>query len=249
MNIIVMKPEQIRKYVGDRFQAQLKEIPHSVLGMTTGSSPLKFGIYDEFIKRGQAGNMDFSEAAIVNPDELLGIPQDHPETYRTYMKEHLFNDINVNPLNTHIPDSDPENPEDECKKFDELIDKLGGVDLQLMGLGENGHIAFMEPKEAIPASTYVVDLEEQNRPAADAFADGLEVPKQAITVGLRYVMKARAIIVVAIGASKASIVKEAFTGPVTTKVPATFLQLHPNVTIILDEESAKELPEELYQVL
>jgi glucosamine-6-phosphate deaminase len=246
MNIIVASSRDLTKLIGDRFNDQLNEKPKSVLGLTTGSTPLTLGLFEDWIERSKQGKMDFSQSILINPDELLGIPKEHPESFYQYMEEHFFSSIEVSDEQKYIPHSDPDNAEEECDKLETFITDVGGIDLQLLGLGENGHIAFIEPGSELPADTYVVDLEENSRPNADSFKEG-EVPSQAISLGIGTTMKSRAIVLVAVGKGKAEIVKRAFTGPISTKIPATFLQMHPNITIYLDEDSAALLPGEMYR--
>lgn len=246
MNIIVATGEEITKLVGDQFNEQLDKNPKSVLGMTTGSTPLTLGFFKDWIERSKAGKMDFSEATIINPDELLGLPEGHPETYKVYMEQHFFHGVDVAEERKHIPHSHPDDAEEECRAFEKMLDHVGGVDLQLSGLGGNGHVAFIEPGKELPADTFVVNLEDESRPHDGQFGEGEQVPTQAITVGIGTLLKSRKIVLVAVGEGKADIVKTAFTGPITTEVPASFLQLHPNITVYLDEGSAAKLPENLY---
>lgn len=242
MRIEVLSTEEIKTRVADLMTEQIKRNPKSVLGMTTGSSPLKYGIYQEWIQREQAGELSFHEARFINPDELAGIPADHPESYRTYMQEHLFSQLQTLRYEPQIPDGNSADLMAECRRFDQVLADLGYVDWQLMGLGLNGHIAFIEPSDNIPAKTYVSQLFEENRPSQSPhFSSEEEVPKQSITIGLEAVMKARNIVLVATGDNKADIVAKAFTGPITTSVPASFLQLHANVTIILDAAAASKI--------
>ncbi|AZN39053.1 6-phosphogluconolactonase [Paenibacillus albus] len=242
MKFEVMTTTEIAARIADSLAAQLKEKPDSVLGMTTGSSPIKYGIFQEWIRREEAGELDFAEATFINPDELIGISPDHPESYRTFMQEQLFQHLRTKQKAAHIPDGSVADLDQECRRFDQVLRDLQFADWQLMGLGLNGHIAFIEPADAIPVTTYVADIYEQNRPYSSVhFRSPAEVPSRTITIGLEAVMKARAIVLVAAGANKADIVAEAFQGPVTTRIPASLLQLHPNVTIILDEGSASKL--------
>lgn len=242
MKIEVLSKEEIKTRVADLMTEQIKRNPKSVLGMTTGSSPLKYGIYREWIQREQAGELSFHEARFINPDELVGIPADHPESYRTYMQEHLFSQLQTLRYEPQIPDGNSTDLMAECRRFDQVLADLGYVDWQLMGLGLNGHIAFIEPSDNIPAKTYISQLFEENRPSQSPhFGSEEEVPKQSITIGLEAVMKARDIVLVATGENKADIVAKAFTGPITTSVPASFLQLHASVTIILDAAAASKI--------
>lgn len=246
MNIIVASSKDLTKLIGDRFNDQLNEKPESVLGLTTGTTPLTLGLFEDWIERSKQGKMDFSKSILINPDDLLGIPQEHPESFYQYMEKHFFSSIEVPEEQKYIPDTNPDNAEEECNKLEAFIEDVGGMDLQLLGLGTNGHVAFIEPGSELPVATYIVDLEEDSRPNADSFKEG-EVPSQAISLGIGTTMKSRAIVLVAVGKGKAEIVKKAFTGHISTKTPATFLQMHPNITIYLDEDSAALLPQEMYR--
>lgn len=246
VKILIVQKEKIAGFVADIVERQIERNPNSVLGMTTGSTPLQLGIYQEWIERSKKRQIDFSRAKFVNPDELLGLPADHDETYRMYMKKHLFSGLGVSGEKTFIPNSGTMDAEEECRNFEKLLKDLGGIDLQLMGLGLNGHIAFIEPADAIPSSTYVVKLDEENRPKFSGLNSEKD-PTHAITVGLRSVLRAESIVLVATGEKKADIIAQSFLGPVTTKVPASFLQLHMNATIILDEASASRIPEHFYE--
>ncbi|MZQ84811.1 glucosamine-6-phosphate deaminase [Paenibacillus sp. 5J-6] len=242
MKIEVLPAEEIKTRVANLLSEQIKRNPKSVLGMTTGSSPLKYGIYQEWIRREQAGELSFLEARFINPDELVGIPADHPESYRTYMQEHLFGQLQTLQYEPQIPDGSSMDLMAECQRFDQLLSDLGYVDWQLMGLGLNGHIAFIEPSDHIPAKTYISQLFEENRPThSPHFGSEEEVPKQSITIGLEAVMKSRNIVLVATGDNKADMVAKAFAGPITTSVPASFLQLHTSATIILDAAAASKI--------
>lgn len=240
MNIEIIEAMEIGQRVGDLLTAQLKRKPDSVLGMTTGSSPLKYGIFQEWIDREAVGKLSFAEAVFLNPDELAGIPSEHPESYRSYMERHLFRHLRTVRHESHIPNGAANDLQEECRRFDRVLRELGYADWQLMGLGTNGHIAFIEPADSIPAATYVADLYDMNRPTSSIhFRSQEEAPKQAVTIGLEAVMRARAIVLVAAGEEKTDIVHRAFQGPITTQVPASLLQLHSNVTVILDECSAR----------
>lgn len=243
MNIEVIPTDTISKRVADLLAAQLKRKPAAVLGMTTGSSPVKYGIFEEWIRREGEGELCFDEAVFVNPDELVGIDPGHPESYSSYMEQHLFRHLHTLRKQTHIPNGAAADLTAECKRFDQVLRDLDYVDWQLMGLGLNGHIAFIEPAAGIPSSTYVTDLHEENRSHGSVhFQDREQVPRQAITIGLEAVMKTNSIVLVAAGENKADIVLASLFGPVTPQIPASFLQLHPDVTVILDKGSSKNLP-------
>jgi glucosamine-6-phosphate deaminase len=247
MNIITLPFHKIAPYVADSLSNQVKEKPNSILGMTTGTTPITTGIFREWVVRVQRHELDLSQCRFVNPDEFVGISLDHPESYHTYMMKHLFRDANI-PLNhTLCHDGNEQDLKTQCEQFDHTVQNWGGIDWQLMGLGRNGHICFIEPNQAIPATSYIVDIAEENRRlyAAD-FGSTDAVPKKALTTGLRMVMSARQIVLVAVGEQKADIVSKTVLDPISTHLPATFLQLHQNTTLILDEGAARNLPSSLY---
>jgi glucosamine-6-phosphate deaminase len=217
---------------------QIKQKPNTVLGLATGSTPL--GTYKELIEMHKKG-LDFSRVITFNLDEYFGIPKDHLQSYNYYMFENLFNHINVKPENIHIPDGQAAQVQAYCKKYDEEIAKYGGIDLQLLGIGQNGHIGFNEPAEELLASTHLADLTYNTIQANSRFFDSIEeVPKKAITMGLGSILKAKKILLLASGSSKAKIMGELLNNDtISTKIPASLLKLHNDVTIIMDEEAAK----------
>ncbi|MDR3164461.1 MAG: glucosamine-6-phosphate deaminase [Synergistaceae bacterium] len=214
--------------------AQIILQPDSVLGLATGSSPL--GIYKQLIEWYKKGDLDFSEITSVNLDEYAGLSGDDVNSYRYFMKNNFWIHINIRPENTHIPYGAALDPESECIRYDSIISALGGIDMQLLGLGHNGHIGFNEPGAAFDKDTHLVALTKSTIEANRQFFGGIGViPSRAYTMGIRSIMQSRKILVVANGAHKARIVKEAFFGPVTPMVPASVLQLHNNVTLVGDE--------------
>ena len=206
----------------------------SVLGLATGDSPK--GLYKQLADWNSKGYLDFSEVSTVNLDEYCGLAPDNDQGYRYFMNENLFKHINIKAENTHVPNGMAQDAEYECVRYESLISKLGGVDLQLLGMGYNGHIAFNEPGDTFIADTHRVDLTESTIEANKRFFNSAnEVPRQAYTMGIKTIMKARRILIIVSGAGKAQIVKEAFFGPITPRVPASILQLHDNVTLVGDE--------------
>jgi len=207
--------------------------PTCVLGLATGSTPL--GVYTQLIDWYCKGDLDFSGVKTINLDEYKGIPSSHPQSYRHYMYEHLFSRINIRLENIHIPNGLAEEDEAECLRYNEIIRKLGGIDLQLLGIGHNGHIGFNEPGRAFEQDTHLVSLTNSTIESnARFFASKDEVPRQAYTVGIKSIMQARKIVVIVSGDSKAEITKAAFLGPITPDVPASILQMHPNITLVGD---------------
>ena len=208
--------------------------PDSVLGLATGSTPI--GMYKQLIEWYNKGDIDFSQVHTVNLDEYLGLAPTHDQSYRYFMQANLFDHVNVPPENTNVPNGLAPDPEAECARYNQVIADLGGIDVQVLGMGHNGHIGFNEPEEAFELETHVVALTDNTIDAnARFFASRDEVPRQAITMGIKSIMQARHILVVVSGADKAEIVKRAFFGPVTPKVPASILQMHPHVSLVADE--------------
>lgn len=216
--------------------AQVILKPDCVLGLATGSTPI--GTYEELIRRYEKGDLDFSQVTSVNLDEYKGLPGDNDQSYRYFMDTHLFNHVNIRRDHTFVPNGLEPDSEKACADYNKIIADAGGVDLQLLGLGHNGHIGFNEPADAFAKETHCVDLTQSTIDAnARFFASSEEVPKQAYTMGIQTIMRARKIVVVVNGKGKAEIVKKAFFGPITPQVPASVLQLHGDVTIVGDEEA------------
>ena len=214
--------------------------PTSVLGLATGSTPI--GMYKQLIDWYNKGDVDFSQVHTVNLDEYLGLAPTHDQSYRYFMQTNFFDHINVKPENTNVPNGLAADPEAECARYNQVIADLGGIDIQVLGMGHNGHIGFNEPEEAFELETHVVDLTDTTIDAnARFFASRDDVPRQALTMGIKSIMQARHILVVVSGADKADIVKTAFFGPVTPKVPASILQMHPNVSLVADEAALSKL--------
>lgn len=213
--------------------AQVIMKPDCILGLATGSSPI--GTYKELIKRCEKGDLDFSQVQSVNLDEYKGLSRDNDQSYYYFMNHNLFDHINIDKANTHVPNGMESDAEKECANYEELIKSLGGIDLQLLGLGHNGHIGFNEPAEEFDKVTHCVDLQESTIEANKRFFESADdVPRQAYTMGIGTIMSAKKIVVVVSGEDKADIVKRAFSGPVTPSVPASILQMHPDVTVICD---------------
>lgn len=210
-----------------------------LLGLATGSTPV--GMYERLTRLYREGRADFRHVQSVNLDEYISLPPSHEQSYRYFMQSHLFDHINIDPKNTHLP-SGTASPEAECRRYEDLLKSLGRIDLQVLGLGHNGHIGFNEPGEIFVKETHIVDLTESTILAnARFFSRPEEVPRRAITMGIRSIMQARTVLVLVSGRGKAEIVKRAFTGDVTPRVPASVLQLHPNVILIGDKEALSEL--------
>ena len=220
--------------------AQVIMKPNCVLGLATGSTPI--GTYDQLVEWYNKGDLDFSEVTTVNLDEYKGLPRTNDQSYYYFMHQHLFDRVNIDPERTNVPNGMEPDAEKECGRYEELIRSLGGVDLQLLGLGHNGHIGFNEPGEAFENETHCVDLTESTIEANKRFfASADDVPKQAYTMGIKTIMQAKKILIVVNGENKADIVERAFFGPVTPEVPASILQLHNDVTLVGDEEALAKI--------
>ncbi len=214
--------------------AQVTLKPDCVLGLATGSTPV--GAYRQLVEWYEKGELDFSGVTSVNLDEYKGLSGDNDQSYRYFMNRNLFDHINIDKSRTFVPDGLEGDSEKACAEYNQIIRSVGGIDLQLLGIGGNGHIGFNEPGEAFEKETHCVDLQERTIEANKRFfASADDVPKQAYTMGIGTIMKAKKILVVVSGQDKAKIVKEAFFGPVTPQVPASILQMHPDVTVVADE--------------
>lgn len=214
--------------------AQVIMKPDCVLGLATGSSPL--GTYRQLIEWYKKGDLDFSEVKSVNLDEYKGLPKDNDQSYYYFMHQNFFKDININPENTHIPNGMEPDSEKECSRYNQVISDLGGIDLQLLGLGHNGHIGFNEPDTAFAKMTHCVDLAPSTIEANKRFfASADDVPRQAYTMGIKTIMQARKILLIVSGEDKAQILYDVLNGPITPHVPASILQLHSDVTVVADE--------------
>ena len=237
MKVIVDSAENIAAMAAQQYVDLLKRKPNAILGGATGSTPL--GLYAELIRLNKAGEISFKDASSFNLDEYVGLDGTHDQSYRFFMDHNLFDHIDIDKARTRVPSGiDTSDP----AAYDKEIAAAGGVDLQLLGIGNNGHIGFNEPGTPFGSLTHIVELTESTREANKRFFASLdEVPTHAVTMGVKTVMQARSIILMAIGPAKAPIMKEMLQGPVTEKVPASVLQLHPDVTVYMDFEAAKLL--------
>ena len=236
MNIMTFKTNEELNKTGANIIASLVQTkPNAVLGLATGSTPI--GIYQELIQLHKQGLVSFKKVESYNLDEYVGLPEGHPETYRSFMNKQLFDHIDINKENTHVPDGNATDLQAECKQYDEALSNAQ-IDLQFLGIGHNGHIGFNEPDDNLSSGTHVVDLKEETLQANARFFPSIDdVPKQAITMGVASILKAKMIMLVVRGADKAEIAHRALTGPITTDVPASLLQTHPNVVVLLDKEA------------
>jgi len=256
MRVIVVKDaEEMGRRAARLIVDDMKEHATYVIGLATGSTPLP--LYNEWIRLHKDDGLDFSTVITFNLDEYVGLPPDHPESYRFFMDKNLFNHINVNAKLTHVPQCnvpyDTEehinNIKNTCVEYERMIDDIGGIDYQVLGIGGNGHIGFNEPGSSLGSLTRIKTLtEETRRDNARFFADKLDdVPKYAITMGIGTVMKARKVVLLSHGAGKADAVAAALEGPVTTMCPASALQLHQYATYVIDEAAASKLTLETYE--
>ncbi len=218
------------------FASEIMKRDGAVIGLATGSTPVP--CYDELIKLCKDGLIDFSKVVSFNLDEYIGLAPDHPCSYRRFMNERLFDHINIEKANTHVPNGVNPDPDG----YDRMIAAAGGIDLQLLGIGSNGHIGFNEPGDQFVYPTNIVPLTENTiRDNARFFSSVDEVPRSAISMGIGTILSARRIILVATGKNKAQTVKAAIEGPIVPRMPASILRVHPNCQILLDREAAAEL--------
>ena len=216
--------------------AQVIHKPDCVLGLATGGTPV--GTYKNLVEWYKSGDLDFSEVSTVNLDEYRGLPREHRESYWSFMHRNLFDHVNIPQDRINLPDGTNMDADAECKRYDAVIASMGGVDLQLLGIGHNGHIGFNEPSDAFDMGTHCVDLTEETIEANKRFfASRDEVPRQAYTMGTHTIMSARKVLMIVSGKDKAGIIKKAFFGPVTPHVPASILQMHPNFVLVADEDA------------
>ena len=239
MQLIVTDPQQAAVRAAGLYVDLLRRKPDAVLGLATGSTPL--GLYARLAALCRAGALSFARATSFNLDEYVGLPATHDQSYRYFMEHNLFSHVDLPAERTHVP-SGLDVSDAALAGYDAAIEAAGGIDLQLLGLGGNGHIGFNEPGTPFGLGTHVVELTARTRQDnARFFASLDEVPTHAATMGVKTVMHARAILLLAFGSAKAEAVRAALTGPVTEEVPASVLQLHPDVTVFCDEEAAKLL--------
>ena len=223
-----------------RIAAQIIHRPDSVLGLATGSTPA--GTYRQLAAWYEEGALSFAKVTTINLDEYRGLDAAHPQSYHAFMRSHLFDHVNVPDGQVHLPDGAEPDAQKACRDYDAVIARAGGIDLQLLGIGHNGHIGFNEPGTRFDAATHMVELSQRTiRANRRFFASEKDVPRFAYTVGIRTIMQAKHILLLASGEDKAGIVGRALTGPVTPEVPASVLQLHPDLTVIVDEDAAGKL--------
>ncbi|MEH7223992.1 glucosamine-6-phosphate deaminase [Bacillus sp. JJ1566] len=244
MKVVAVKDfKEMSQMAAAMISHQVKEKPNSVLGLATGGTVV--GTYEELIKDHGQNKTSYENIQTVNLDEYLGIAKDHPNSYHHFMMENLFSHININPDNIHIPNGLANNYEEESQKYEKVISDIGGVDLQLLGIGVNGHIGFNEPGTPFDSATHVVELEESTRQANMRFFNSIEeVPTHAVTMGISTIMKSEKILLLVSGKTKAEILEKVINEGITELIPATVLKNHSDVTIIADEEALSLVDDE-----
>lgn len=234
--IVAKNPEEAGKLAADKFEAEIQMKPACVIGLATGSTPLP--LYRELIAREKAGKIDFTRVRSANLDEYKGLAPTHEQSYRKFMQDNLFDHISIKPENTIVPLGLAEDVAAMCKAYEEKIEEWGGVDLQLLGIGHDGHIGFNEPDTYFPEMTHEVKLTEMTIDANKRFFNSIdEVPRAAFTMGIGTIMAAKKIVMIVTGKDKKEILKKTFWGPVDPQVPASILQFHHDVTLICDEDA------------
>ena len=233
--------EEMSRRAAGIVSAQIIMKPDCVLGLATGSTPI--GLYKQLIEWYRNGDLDFSGVRTVNLDEYKGISRENDQSYYYFMHQNLFDHVNIPVGNTHLPDGMEPDSEKECRRYEELIRSMGSVDLQLLGIGHNGHIGFNEPADAFDKQVHCVNLTQSTIEANKRFfASAEDVPKQAYTMGIQTIMRSKKILIMANGEGKADIIRDSFFGPITPKVPASVLQLHNDVTLVADEAALSKIP-------
>ena len=248
MRIIVCENyEEVSKKAAQMILSQVTLKPNSVLGLATGSTPV--GMYKNLIQMNKERYIDFSEVKTFNLDEYYNLPRTNEESYYHFMYENLFNHININSENVNIPNGMAEDIEAECARYDEAIKESGGIDIQVLGIGNNAHIGFNEPTVNFEKGTHLVELDESTIQANSRFFDDIDdVPKKAITMGVGAIFKSRKIMLLACGENKAEAIYNTVYGKVIPEVPASILQFHNDIVIILDKAAAKLLKKEDYKI-
>ena len=234
----------VSRRAANLISAQIISKPDCVLGLATGTSPI--GTYDQLVEWYKKGDLDFSQVMTVNLDEYVGMSPDNEQSYHYFMKKNLFSRVNIDLKNTHVPDGAASDLKKACSDYDAYIRLIGGVDLQLLGIGQNGHIGFNEPGKSFILDTHVIDLTENTIKAnARLFKDEKDVPHQAVTMGIRNIMQAHHIVLVANGENKADALRKTILEDVTPEVPASILQLHPDISIVADEAALSKVPDNI----
>lgn len=234
------------RHIANRIRSRGAGVPF-VLGLPTGSTPL--GVYEELVRLHRAGELSFADVTTFNMDEYVGLPADHPQSYRSFMQEHLFRHVDLRPDNTHLPDGNAPDLTSECIRYERMIADAGGIDLFLGGVGEDGHLAFNEPFSSLRSRTRIKTLTEDTRRVNARFFGGDErqVPRQALTVGVATVLEAREVVILALGRRKAVAVQQCVEGSISHVSTVTALQTHPHGILVCDDEAATELKVSTYR--
>lgn len=237
MKLILCKTyEEMSSAAADEITALLKDKPCCTLGLATGSTPI--GMYRQLVRRFERGEIDFSRVTTFNLDEYYPISHDDEQSYVRFMKENFTDHVNLSPESVHIPNGEAKDPEKECRRYEDLLTANGAIDLQVLGIGQNGHIGFNEPDGVLHASTHITCLTESTIAANSRFFESEDVmPNKALTMGIGTILKAKKIVLLACGKSKHSAISALLDDRITTEIPATVLKTHPNVTLICDEEA------------
>lgn len=237
MRLICAKDYQdVSRKAANIIAAQIQLQPDCVLGLATGSSPV--GTYRELIAKYERGDLDFSKVRTVNLDEYVGLPKEHNQSYAYFMRTNLFDHVNIDQNNCNIPNGMNPDADEECARYDAVLDSFGGADLQLLGLGPNGHIGFNEPADSFAKGTNKIKLTDATIDANQRFfANREDVPQYAYTMGIGGIMKAKRVLLVVNGKGKAKAVKDCFFGPICPQAPGSILQLHPDFILVADEEA------------
>ncbi|MBL6765551.1 MAG: glucosamine-6-phosphate deaminase [Verrucomicrobiae bacterium] len=246
MEIVILKGVAQACQVAARLvESLVREKPDAVLGLATGSTPVR--LYAEMIRAHCEAGLDFGRVRTFNLDEYAGLPRDHEQSYYRFMREKLFDHVNINPANTNIPNGLAQDIPAHCRAYEDAIRQAGGVDLQILGIGANGHIGFNEPTSSLVSRTRIKSLTRHTIEENARFFGGEdEVPRHVITMGVGTIMESRQIVMLAFGEKKARAVADMIEGPLTSYVPASILQMHPNTKVFLDEEAAMELKRSEY---
>lgn len=238
--IIVKTPEQMGKKAAQLMAEEINKYPSPVIGLATGSTPLP--VYKELVRLHKQDGLDFSTTITFNLDEYIGLAGEHNQSYRYFMNQNLFNYVNINKRNTHVPDGKAKSVEEFCERYEEMMAEVGGVDVQLLGIGANGHIGFNEPGSSLGSLTRIKTLTQKTIEDNARFFEKIEdVPTQAITMGIGTILNAKKVILVANGANKADAIAKSLEGPITSMVPASALQLHRFATYVITEDAASKL--------
>jgi glucosamine-6-phosphate deaminase len=238
--VILEQPADVACYGANIFSKQLKQKPDSVFGLATGTTPIS--LYRELIERNRAGELSFSQVRTFNLDEYLDLPPDHPQSYRHFMNQEFFDHIDIDKDNTRVPQGDAAHPIRACEEYERAISDRGGIDIQLLGIGRNGHIGFNEPTSCLTSRTRVKTLTRETiDDNARFFSEGEHQPHLSLTMGIGTIMDARMVVLLATGESKAPAIKAMVEGPVSAWNPASALQMHPSTVVIVDDAAASEL--------